>query len=277
MSEGAVLIPGLFFEGWYSGARCEAESATNLISSTAFLECLMTVIAAMSSTRSGSTWVGSDTLLLSGNLQLALRPKWIVSHNWAIGIAGHLRTMNVFVHHADDLLQQLPDAFEFTRRARDILNAEGFRTTKEEEGPPNFGQMLMLANPGNIWTIGPDFSITPLPGDTLWAEGSGRELAIGAAHALQPVAHRDFIPGNRPIGDRNGDHLRFAMRRNRMGHRAIGYDALRAENSSWNSKSSDFRQVLIQVNALDLLIARMSGSSRYRGGVRCWNGSQRLR
>lgn len=145
----------------------------------------MTVIAAMSSTRSGSTWVGSDTLLLSGNLQLALRPKWIVGHNWAIGIAGHLRTMNVFVHHADDLLQQLPDAFEFTRRARDILNAEGFRSTREEEGPPNLGQMLMLANPGNIWTIGPDFSITPLPGDTLWAEGSGRELAIGAAHALQ--------------------------------------------------------------------------------------------
>jgi ATP-dependent protease HslVU (ClpYQ) peptidase subunit len=33
--------------------------------------------------------------------------------------------------------------------------------------------------------VGPDFSVTPIADDTLWAEGSGRELAIGAAHALQ--------------------------------------------------------------------------------------------
>ena len=145
----------------------------------------MTVIAAISSARAGATWVASDTLIISGNLELELGPKWSVRDAWAIGVAGHLRTMNIFAHHADTLLKDVRDVFEFTGRVRSLLGEEGFRSSKEEEGPPNFGQMLMLANPRNIWTIGPDFSITPLPDNTLWAEGSGRDLAIGAAHALQ--------------------------------------------------------------------------------------------
>jgi ATP-dependent protease HslVU (ClpYQ) peptidase subunit len=145
----------------------------------------MTIIAAMSSARSGATWVASDTLIISGNLELELGPKWVVRNSWAVGVAGHLRTMNVFSHHADSLLTNLRDVFEFTGRVRSLLGEEGFRSTKEEEGPPNFGQMLMLANSRNVWTIGPDFSITPLPDNRLWAEGSGRDLAIGAAHALQ--------------------------------------------------------------------------------------------
>jgi ATP-dependent protease HslVU (ClpYQ) peptidase subunit len=145
----------------------------------------MTVIAAMSSARAGATWVASDTLIISGNLELELGPKWLVRNEWAIGVAGHLRTMNIFAHHADILLKDVQNVFEFTGRVRSLLGEEGYRSVKEEEGPPNFGQMLMLANSRNIWTIGPDFSITPLPDDKLWAEGSGRDLAIGAAHAMQ--------------------------------------------------------------------------------------------
>jgi len=145
----------------------------------------MTVIAAMSSAQSGATWVASDTLISSGNLELALGPKWLTRNAWAIGVAGHLRTMNIFAHHAESLFRDLHDPFDFTGRVRSLLDSEGFRSTKEEEGPPNFGQMLMLANSRNIWTIGPDFSITPIPDNTLWAEGSGRDLAIGAAHALR--------------------------------------------------------------------------------------------
>ena len=123
-------------------------------------------------------------MVCSGDLRLAIGQKWIVREPWAVGVAGHLRTINIFHQHADTLLGTLPDAFEFARRARDLLKSDGYGEGKDTEGPPQFGQMFMLACPDRVWTVGADFSVMPLPPDKLWAEGSGRDLAIGAAHAL---------------------------------------------------------------------------------------------
>lgn len=147
----------------------------------------MSVIAAISSGRSGSTWIASDTMVCSGNLRQIIGPKWVVHEPWAVGIAGHLRTINVFRHHAEELLGNLADAYEFADRARALLKSDGFGETKESDGPPQFGQMMILARPDVVWTVGTDFSVMPLPADKLWAEGSGRDLAIGAAHALLSV------------------------------------------------------------------------------------------
>jgi ATP-dependent protease HslVU (ClpYQ) peptidase subunit len=145
----------------------------------------MSVIAAMCSSRTASTWVASDTLVSSGNLRLSVGPKWLIRDSWAVGVAGHVRTINVFQRHAEELLKGLGDAYEFSRRARDLLRADGYGSAKEDLGPCDFGQMLMVATPHGVWTIGSDFSVSPIPVDFLWAEGSGRDLAIGAAHALR--------------------------------------------------------------------------------------------
>jgi ATP-dependent protease HslVU (ClpYQ) peptidase subunit len=147
----------------------------------------MSVIVALCSSESKSTWIASDTMVASGNLTLSIGSKWIVRKPWAVGVAGHLRTINVFQHHADELLRDLPDAYEFTRRARDFLKSDGYGEGTETDGPSHFGQMLLLACPDTVWTMGADFSVTPLPVDRLWAEGSGRDLAIGAGHALGTV------------------------------------------------------------------------------------------
>lgn len=147
----------------------------------------MSVIAAICSSKSGSTWIASDTMVCSGNLVQIIGPKWIVREPWAVGVAGHLRTINVFHHHADELLVDLPDAYEFARRARDLLKSDGYGEGKEGDGPTQLGQMMMLARADMVWSVGADFSVMPLPVDTLWAEGSGRDLAIGAAHALVSV------------------------------------------------------------------------------------------
>lgn len=151
----------------------------------------MTVIAAICSSKSGSTWIGSDTMVCSGDLKLIVGSKWILREPWAIGVAGHLRTINLFQHHVGTLLNDLPDVYEFARRARDILKSDGYGEGKDNDGPPQFGQMTMLARPDAVWTIGADFSVLPLPRDKLWAEGSGRDLAIGAAHALG-TSHADL-------------------------------------------------------------------------------------
>lgn len=147
----------------------------------------MSVIAAICSSKTGSTWIASDTMVCSGNLQQDIGPKWIVREPWAVGVAGHLRTINVFHRRADDLLCDLPDAYEFATRARELLRADGFEDGKESDGPSRYGQMLILARPDAIWAVGADFSVMQLPTDRLWAEGNARDLAIGAAHALVSV------------------------------------------------------------------------------------------
>jgi ATP-dependent protease HslVU (ClpYQ) peptidase subunit len=130
------------------------------------------------------TWIGSDTLVCAGNIKLTMGAKWIMREPWAIGIAGHLRTVNLAEANADQLLGELPGVYEFARRMRDLLKADGFHEDAEDRGPLEFGQTTMLAHPTGLWTLGSDFSFIRIPDGQLWAEGSGRELALGAGHAL---------------------------------------------------------------------------------------------
>lgn len=144
----------------------------------------MSIIAALSCSKTGSTWVGSDTMVRSANLRQVVGPKWIVRQPWAAGVAGHLRTVNLFQQHTAELLENLTTPYEFSLRTRELLKSDGYETMKNDGGPLQYGQMLMLAHPRAVWAIGADFSVMSLPGDQLWAEGSGRDLALGAGHAL---------------------------------------------------------------------------------------------
>jgi ATP-dependent protease HslVU (ClpYQ) peptidase subunit len=147
---------------------------------------IMSVIAALCSTRTGTAWIGSDTMACSGTLRQDSGPKWVIRRPWAVGVAGHLRTINVISESADELLGNLSSPHDFAQRVRDLLRADGYREVKDDEvGPLQFGQMLMLARPDKSWTIGADFSVLELPADRLWAEGSGRDLVLGAAFGLQ--------------------------------------------------------------------------------------------
>ncbi|MBI4183010.1 MAG: hypothetical protein HY521_03300 [Proteobacteria bacterium] len=144
----------------------------------------MSVIVALCDPRSGGTWIGSDTLVWSGEIKQEFGPKWFVREPWAMGAVGHVRTANVVERQAGDLLRDLADAFEFARRVREALRSDGFHDQEDSRGPAEFGQTLMLASAAGVWTIGSDFSVISVPRGRPWAEGSGRELALGAAHAL---------------------------------------------------------------------------------------------
>jgi ATP-dependent protease HslVU (ClpYQ) peptidase subunit len=144
----------------------------------------MSIIVALHHAQRRSTWIGSDTLACSGSLRLPFGPKWVVRRPWAIGIAGHLRTVNLVDRHAADLTNQLSGPYELADRLRDLLKRDGFREGTEERGPLEFGQTLLLAHSDGVWTLGSDFSTVAVPSGQLWAEGSGRDLAIGAAHIL---------------------------------------------------------------------------------------------
>ena len=132
----------------------------------------------------GGTWIGSDTTVCSDNIRQSFGPKWTVRPPWAIGVAGHLRAANVLFRGADALLQGLSDPDEFALRARAHLQADGFHGAADERGPVDLSQIVMLAHPEGVWSIGADFSVLPVPPGELWAEGSGREVALGAGYAL---------------------------------------------------------------------------------------------
>lgn len=145
----------------------------------------MTIIAAMTCSATGSTWIGCDTLMCSANLRQIVGPKWVLQPPWALGVAGHLRALNLFQQHAPALLGDLGHPFELAGRARELLKADGFTSESEDNmGPVVYGQMMILARPGEVWGLAADFSVVAIERGRLWAEGSGRDLAIGAAHAL---------------------------------------------------------------------------------------------
>jgi ATP-dependent protease HslVU (ClpYQ) peptidase subunit len=150
----------------------------------------MSVIAVLRTSDGSSTWVGSDTLVCNGCLKQDFGPKWIVHEPWAIGVAGHLRTVNLIERNIETLAGGLKDAYEFASRARDAMKSDGYHGDTDERGPIGFGGTLVLASAAGAWVIGSDFSITPIAPGAAWAEGSGREIALGAIHALQSLQVR---------------------------------------------------------------------------------------
>jgi ATP-dependent protease HslVU (ClpYQ) peptidase subunit len=144
----------------------------------------LSIIAALWFGNGRGTWIGSDTTVCSDSIRQAFGPKWAVRPPWAVGVAGHLRAANVLFRGADALLRDLAGPDEFALRVRAQLQADGFHGAAEERGPLDFAQTVMLAHPDGVWSIGADFSVLPIPAGVLWAEGSGREAALGAGYAL---------------------------------------------------------------------------------------------
>lgn len=140
----------------------------------------MTTIVAV---RDGErTWIGSDTMANHCGTRLDFGPKWARHKNWAVGIAGDARTINIFQHHAERLLSELGGAFEFTQRFHDLLKECGYDlSAADREAPPNTAQDLLLASPAGIWSIPSDMSIRCVDH---WVDGSGRGYGLGAMAAF---------------------------------------------------------------------------------------------
>lgn len=144
----------------------------------------MSVIVALRTADGRCTWLGCDTQVSGGNLKQDYGPKWLIREAWAIGIAGHLRTVNLVEHHLGSLVRDLGVPYDFALRVREVMKADGYHGDEEEPGPLTLGGALILARSDGAWVIEADFSITPIAPGAAWAEGSGREVCMGALHAL---------------------------------------------------------------------------------------------
>lgn len=144
----------------------------------------MTIIAAVRDPERRITWIGSDTLAVQGGTKMLGCPKWVVRKPWAVGVAGNLRTTNVIAAHANDLLNGLAGAYDFTCRARGLLQQDGYNTDTDE-GAKAYGQNMILAHPGRVWSICVAFGVFDIPGGEVWADGSGRAYGLGAGHVAK--------------------------------------------------------------------------------------------
>lgn len=153
----------------------------------------MTIICAMHDSQAECTWIGSDSLVTDGRTMAPHMPvKWAVGNGWAVGIAGDLRTVNVFKHYADKLFKDLKSPFEFTLRVRKIFDDEGYETA-DGSGAKNYAQDLILANSKGVWAICSMLSVVDIPSMELWADGSGQRFALGAAGALGSTSPENCV------------------------------------------------------------------------------------
>ena len=156
----------------------------------------MTIIAALHDPERGETWIGSDTIAVCHGIRSEIGPKWALHCEWAVGLSGEARVLNLVRERRGDLMAGLKGPEHFTQRFRDLLKAEEF-DLKPGEGyaGPTSCQWGLLVRPGEIWHVAGDFSFVRM--EPYWAEGSGFRLALGA---LRTLVNGFDLPPRRIIG-----------------------------------------------------------------------------
>lgn len=156
----------------------------------------MTVIVAARDRKTNCTWIASDRRCSSGDWFMDNQPKWVVRGQWAIGVAGALRVINLMEAHFAKLIGEAETIFDFSCALRETMKADGILGNATNDGPgtPSFGQYMVLASPQGIWEIGCDLAFAAVPDGVAALGGSGSEVGSGAAHALMrlrvPLASR---------------------------------------------------------------------------------------
>jgi hypothetical protein len=143
----------------------------------------MTTLAGLH--RSGlGTWIGADSRATSDNLKIGPISKWVRVGGWAIGCAGDLKTINIIRSESAMLFEPTNDPQVIVQRLERMMIKHNYTAATDGPfGPPAWGQSFLLASPDGLWDLDGHLSVFPVPADTVWAAGSGRDFALGAGLA----------------------------------------------------------------------------------------------
>lgn len=139
----------------------------------------MTIICALHD--KGRTFIGADSQAVNDRTLLGDVEKWIEHDGWAVGVAGNYRTHCLLCNNAESLFKYIDGPGDFVCRVRDLLKQEDYNTDNDE-GPKSYGQNFILAHSTGVWSVCTSFSVVAIPEGRLWADGSGRELGVGAGN-----------------------------------------------------------------------------------------------
>lgn len=142
----------------------------------------MTIVAALR--QAGKIVYGyNDGAELDATPVLGTECPWITFGDWALGITGE-SGVQAIIAHAVRVSPAIEDAYELIEHFRELLIANYVGSKEADEYVTAFGVYSILAHrSGRVWDVSGCLSLTEIPEGKLWANGSGRNFAIGADYA----------------------------------------------------------------------------------------------
>ncbi len=152
----------------------------------------VSIIAAINDTANNVVWVGSNGRATLGSLRApSVDRKWKAMNGWLIGVTGSGPKLEALDAHGNEFPDPAEHPFEVLKFMKSAYDA--FDIGDTDEGLKRYcGSGLLVDKSGRIWDFDNSFCLTEVESGALWAQGSGMEIAIGAAAALA-----EFIPSPR--------------------------------------------------------------------------------
>ena len=144
----------------------------------------MSIIAAINDTQNNVVWVGSNGRATLGSLRApSVDRKWKAVNGWLIGITGSGPKLEALEAHANEF----PDPAEYPFQVLKFMKSayDAFDIGDTDEGLKRYsGSGMLVSKSGRIWDFDNSFCLTEVESGAFWAQGSGMEIALGAAAAL---------------------------------------------------------------------------------------------
>ena len=146
----------------------------------------MTVITALHDADKKIIWLGSNSRATIGSFVApSIDHKWFAINGWAIGITGSGPKLEALEAAAPEFPKDAKKPFELLKFLKTAF--ESFDIGETEEGLKRYlGGGLLVHQSGEIWDFDNSFVMIEVPSGAFWARGSGMDVAIGAARALEP-------------------------------------------------------------------------------------------
>jgi ATP-dependent protease HslVU (ClpYQ) peptidase subunit len=142
----------------------------------------MTIVCAI--TDRVHTWIGSDRqTTIGGDLAVPLRDgKWqALPSGWWVGVSGWARLETLIA----SCTERSYDPLGLAMRARALIQADGWEKEDCGAGPEQHGISMLLAKPGEVWSVDSSWHVVRRPDHELAAIGVGSAVAHGADYALR--------------------------------------------------------------------------------------------
>lgn len=160
----------------------------------------MTIIAAIHDSKTQTTWYGSDTAAINNGYQFICGPKFSRCGDWMVGITGDGR-LETLVRLHTSAIGDSESPMMLAHKIRRLALDDEFKPG-EETGAKFFpGSSLVIAGKGAVYAVCSSFSVDEIQSDNLYAEGSGRDYALGA----------DFMVRDKPAQERLALALKAAI------------------------------------------------------------------
>jgi ATP-dependent protease HslVU (ClpYQ) peptidase subunit len=129
----------------------------------------------------GTVYLAADRQVESGtNVRSMARSKIVRAGAWSIAIGGP-SIAHAIISAAP--LAEIEEPLALVTAIRERMIAWNWKTD-DTEGPGCYGINLLLARPGELWTVSQDFGFIPVEPGFVAYGGSGGEFAAGAAQSL---------------------------------------------------------------------------------------------